>query len=336
MMRTRAALVVFGLCWGFLSTAAAEDRIAELMKDPGHRLKSYNVNFNSPLSSRIKYCPDFVIAFLKKYDNRTNYRPFFPEAKQLKELQSVIEKLPGSYKKILKEKLVGIYFIDNFLGSGLTDWVFDDNRNGYIYIAFNSSVVNKDISSFLTAKENTCFIPDDSETSVEIDCGSELPGFTCILLHETSHVVDHFLKITPYVDPVLINEAPAGKKQAKKTESTEFTRGIWSDYDKPEIAARFTGRDKITFYGLSNGPKIKMGSALEVYGELLKSPFASLYGSLSWAEDFAEMASFYCITGRFKQPYRIIVKDKNGEHTFEPLASETVQKRLELIKNIID
>ncbi|MFA6434901.1 MAG: hypothetical protein WCW52_09420 [Elusimicrobiales bacterium] len=88
---------------------------------------------------------------------------------------------------------------------------------------------------------------------------------------------------------------------------------VWDDYSKPAAAGDFPLRDKLTFYGLSDGPLLNPEQAPELYVEFSRSPFVSLYGSRNWAEDFAELVTFWMITRQLRQPYMITVTVPGGE-----------------------
>lgn len=50
--------------------------------------------------------------------------------------------------------------------------------------------------------------------------------------------------------------------------------------------------------------------ATQVYKVLAQSPFISLYSTASWHEDLAELLTVYHLTNVYKQPFRVIIKQK--------------------------
>jgi hypothetical protein len=292
--------------------------------EPTHLFESYRFNENSSLISRVTKPPVFVLNYLKKLDNNPDYEPFLPNGNEIKIIEDALNVLPPLNKRILNKRLIGIYFIRNFLGNGLTDWVVDSQNTVYTILVFNSGALTKSLSELLTVKEKTCFQADDQDYNIYFDCGKKYNGFNYILLHESTHAVDYIKNITPYAD-----------EQYKKymhieMSETEFTKTIWKGYDAPRGEYAFSKR--VFFYG-SSKPKLRMSKAAEVYTELSHSPFVSLYGSLSWAEDLAELVTFYHITHVLCQPYVINIT-RRGEKILSvyPMESPEVRKRLPLLQ----
>ena len=74
---------------------------------------------------------------------------------------------------------------------------------------------------------------------------------------------------------------------------------------------------------------LSLSKAAAIYAGLTTTPFVSLYGSLNWAEDFAEYATWSHFTTELQQPYRIVLSRKGAPDTVvEPTGTEQVQKRV--------
>ena len=165
---------------------------------------------------------------------------------------------------------------------------------------------------------------DDAFTEIRVDCGKTIPGFYYILLHESAHAVDYVLNITPFVD-----EEYKKHLNIKKTK-TEFTKNCWAGYNIPK--GRFMFAKRVSFYGMDK-QKLKASEAVAVYKDLARSPFASLYGSMSWAEDLAELVTFYHIAHTLKQPYAIhVVHKKKKIFSVYPMEAAAVIERLPLLE----
>lgn len=296
----------------------------DLRREPVHSFASYRFRPDSPLAARTAEPPAVLLDYLKKLDKCPEYEPYLPGKKELETVSQALSKLPPLHREVMRSRLIGIYFIKNFRGSGLTDWVVDPENNVYAIMVFNASIFSKSISALLTEREQTCFIPDDPSYEVSIDCGTRDGAVTYILLHESTHLVDYVKNITPYTDPQV-------KKYLRiRTTDTDITRDVWDGYDTPRATFMFTHR--VFFYGFST-PRLKISEAERVYSELSGSPFISLYGSQSWAEDLAELATFYHLSRILKQPYTIRVS-KSGKNlmTLYPLNAPEVKKRLPMIQ----
>ena len=300
-----------------------------LLSIPAKNLKSYTFNPITSLAERVQPTPDFLLNYLMKIDKRKDYTSYTLSKAEYALIKDYLLKLPPLNRKILKERLIGIYFVNNLIGSGWMEYVLSDNDDMYAIIIINPRTLKNSLSTWLTYRENTCFINRSSEIRVEIDCGKEFSGLMFILLHETSHIVDFILHYTPYVSP----EMP--KLNGFKVKYSGFVQGIWEGYRKPLKKYEFANRKNLTFYGLNDGPKIDVTDAVMLYRQLANTPFVSLYGSQSWAEDFAELITFYHLTERLHQPFTINYYE-NGEKTFDysPMKSAKIQNRINKIISI--
>jgi hypothetical protein len=285
-------------------------------------LESYHFDPSAPLIDRVKEAPDFLLMYLQDIiDTSQNSTPYIPSEEEAAVIQSNLSILPPSYLENLQKRLVGIYFINNWIGSGITDYVLDSDNEVFTFIIVNPETMRNDISEWITYKESSCFLPngqEDSSITITVDCGNEYSGLAYVLLHETSHIMDFVHHYTPYVMAEL----------GQSVSETDFVRGTWMDYYNPVQDADFILREDITFYGKDNGPLIHASQASELYQALGKTPFVSLYGSQNWVEDFAEYYTWYYFTAQLHQPYRIIIsRDGMTEMIYEPMESDLVQER---------
>jgi len=279
-----------------------------------NRLESYRFDPASPLESRIKVTPPLVLEFLRAFDNRQDYSLYAPAAADRRLIMKYLRLLPPVYEKTFRERCVGIYFVPGLVGNGLTDWVAGPEGKIYFQMTLNPDSLKKTISETLSGREASCFIPGEGWT-VRVDAGSEYRGLLYALLHEGAHGLDYALGISPYAD----NSMPA-RYRPGKTGLGGFFMESWSDYSKPLEGANFPGRDKVAFYGLNGGPKLRAGEAAALYRGLLKSGFVSLYGSQSWGEDLAELATFSVLAKKLGQPVAIILRTPERSYRLEPLS----------------
>jgi len=289
--------------------------------DPVHFIKNHTFDHSLPLVERTGSIPSIILNHMKNFDSRPDYSGYNPDQNDLIIIGNSINLLPGNIRKILNSHLVGIYFINDFLGSGLTDWITDEKGNFYCYMVINPVSLKADLSDYITQKEATCFKNDSETIKISIDCGREHKDFLYILLHESVHVVDYVTYITPYVEDAVLpfrGEIP---------DSTPFTEKIWEGYDRP--VQDFAMRKQITFYGLNKGPKISITDAVKLYKDLSETPFVSLYSTMNWAEDSAEFLTFYHLSAVMGKPYKINVFNKNTHlYSCEPMSNPLVKKRI--------
>lgn len=303
-------------------------------ENPVYHLENYPFfDPGNPLAERVVPAPDFILSYLKEIDNRDDYKVYPLSDEEIALCAEYLDKLPEQHKKILKKRLVGIYFIENFLGSGMADFVLDSERILYCNLFLNPETIQNDISTWMSFRENSCFIKEEpgknSQITIIQDCGKDYTGLMYILLHETTHVVDYVCSITPYIEEaikVIFN---------KKHVHTKFTQNVWDTADKPVKEYDFDLRPEITFYGMGGGPKISKKDAEALYTGCEKTPFASLYGSLNWADDLAEFYTWYYYTTVLNQSYEIrIYKGDTLMHTFKPMEGEKVRQRIPVVEEI--
>ena len=293
-----------------------------------NKFENYHFKTETPLVSRIAAPPDFVLTYLKKLDNKTDYTPYLPTNDEIRIAGKSLQNLPYLNNSILKNRLIGIYFIDNFMGNGLCDWVLDRQGTVYFFIVINSRVFKKNITELLTEKERTCYKNDTPDIEIKIDCGKQFNGFQYIILHESTHAVDYVLNVTPYVDENF--------RKAKRisADETEFTKGIWTK--SGDINGEYKFNHKVSFYGLSP-QKLNVSDSQNIYMDLSRSPFITLYSTLAWPEDLAEMVTFYHLTHKLNQPFHILVYNKGKKIiSLDPLEFTEVRKRLPFLRRFYE
>lgn len=294
-------------------------------KLPVKQFKNYTLRPDLPLHERIAPAPKVVMDFWMAVDGRKDYTTYMPSSEEIADFKSGFEMLPPLHKKVLKERLLGIYCINNFMGSGGASWVIDEKKNLYFYLTINPKILAmKDLTEVLTWRERSCFI-NDTDVEISVNCGRGTNQLSHILLHEGTHILDYVYRITPYVEKEII------KIYDDRKIETDFIKGIWKSIHEP--VKEYLFRKDVTFYGFDNGPRIKASDAHEVYRGLSESPFTSLYGSKSWAEDLADYVTFYHITQKLKISYVITVKVKGKEvMSYKPMDNQELKKRFGLMK----
>jgi hypothetical protein len=284
-------------------------------------LSHFSFDTSEPLLARVKAMPPSVLEDTRRLDENPGYTPYTPTDKEMVIIRDSIDLLPPLTKRVLQQRMVGIYFIRDFLGSGLTNW-FSEKGEVYTYMIFNPDVFRQDISGLVTAKDRTVF-RSGGRGSVAISCGGKYNGFLYILIHESTHAVDYVRVITPYVEE--------GVPSFSNPPDSPFTAGVWRGYR--ETALEYPYQSRVTFYGMKGGPHYSLEEAEDVYRGLSRSPFVSLYSGLNWAEDLAEFITFYHLTEKLKQPYRIEVRGPSGGlFEFEPMENHLVRKRFSHIQ----
>ena len=314
----------------------ARERVAAT---PAMNLKNYRFDPASPLADRIGPAPKLVLDHLEKIDGRDDYAAYEPTDADRQLTLQYLDLLPAWFDAMLKERLVGIYFVENLVGAAFTEFVLDKADKVHAFIAINPATLRTGLSEWMTAREASCFsgaatgsggsAGAGTTPSVFVDCGTKYQALLYTLVHECGHVADYAYHFTPYVEPT-IEELGLG------VTTTDFVTNVWADYATPEARADFAGRTDLTFYSLGGGPKIPVTDAGGLYERLANSPFPSLYASQNWAEDFAECFTWYFFTDRLGERYQVGLRGGGTvEVAYEPIYWSRVVHRFPQLDPVV-
>ena len=324
MINLRSYLILCVFCLPLIfSCFSGVSNQGSIKNTPAKQFENYIFDSETELLDRLNNSGDLVLDYLKKMDGDETYTFYELSDSEQSLLNKYLELLPENFKEILNSRLIGIYFVNDFLGSGLADYVVSEQGELYYLLVFNQSILNKSLSELVSYKENTCFRIDNSELSMDISLSDEYAGLLYILLHEVTHIYDYANRITPYTEPHL--KELIGEKE----DSSPFTDKFWSDYYKMNDSLKISYKDKIHFYGENDESKISNNEMINLYRELETTPFASVYSYLSWAEDFAEYVTYYHLTQNLNMKYAIRILE--GDHLlfeYEPFSNQIVLDRV--------
>ena len=293
---------------------------------PFQRMENYNGNISFSVEERILATPEMIINSLNEMDNVITYASYELNDGEKQLFMNYYDFLPLKYKNVIIEKVVGIYFINNFLGGGMTLSVFDNSGNMYMVLFFNPKILYTSISEWINFRDNSVFIDNDNKISLITECGSNYYALIHTLVHETSHVYDFYNNVTPFTEEYLKND------QTKFP--TDFIKDIWNNIDEPIEEYNYESRKNISFYGL--GEKIDKKNAARIFTLLKNTPFNSLYGSKTWAEDFAESFTWYYLSEYYNTNYiTIIMEDEKPIIIYDPNDNELVKRRYEIFEEIV-
>ncbi|OQP53339.1 hypothetical protein A4D02_22785 [Niastella koreensis] len=238
-----------------------------------------------------------------------------------KKIDSAFSLLPPLHKRVLKERLKSISFLDNMPNTALTSSFNYEEKYNLYHITFRAGILKETVSQWLTWKENTGFDTAHSPLRIHVE-GGQMNALVYVLLHETTHVVDGSLGIASKREGKLLDPSSA----------PDFAAGIWEQKGLnvllPQL--RDTLLQQIIY---RTGKRLPIDSAIAVYQALQKKPFVSLYGSCARSEDLAEYVTVYHMTHMLKQPFKIVVtKDNKKIFEYAPMQSVIVQERLGQMK----
>lgn len=283
--------------------------------------KKYDLDPSRPLLKRIARTPDKVIKMFRDAGMSPTEHQLTREEVAI--VDSAIAALPPLHQRVLKQHLKSISFLDNMPNTALTSTITEDEGVNLYHITFRAGILHQNITERVNEKEATCFSGGDSTISVSIQAGL-LKALTYVLLHEGTHVVDGSMH--------LISE---GGKPHMNDFTRKFSKGIWSNIN----TLQWPVKDSIVFKSRfrPGGRRYTYTEASQVYAELVKTPFVSLYSTASWHEDLAELLTVYHLTQVYKQPFRITIQQSGKVvQEFEPMRSPFVKKRLKLLRRFYE
>ncbi|MEZ0484617.1 hypothetical protein [Fibrella aquatica] len=224
--------------------------------------------------------------------------------------------LPPVHQQILKEHLYSISFMDGMPNTALTSPIDSSGLPKRFTITFRAGLLDETISEWATAKENTCFSQvDKAQYTVRVE-GGNMDAIIYVLMHEATHIVDAVKEITPH--PAEANSV---------VDPTRFTKDIWHLMNVPADTYLDSLLEQTRF---RSGKTVPINLAPDVYENLSKTPFPSLYAMAAWFEDLAELATIYHLTTRLNQPFHVVVmKDNTEVARFEPMKNLLIKQRLD-------
>jgi hypothetical protein len=273
-----------------------------------------NSSLQKDPSQRIQIAPESVFKSFREAGMKPVNHTLTPVEKE--KVNKAFTLLPPLHQRILKQHLQSISFMDNMPNTALTSPVDTSGATKMFNITFRAGLLDENISQWATWKENTCFIQEaDSSYKVRVEAG-KMDGIIYVLLHEATHIIDVVTNITPHQ-----TEANAAVKP------TAFTKDIWRLMNVPAERYIDSLLEQTRF---RSGKPVPISLAPDVYRQLSKTPFTSLYAMAAWSEDIAELATIYHMTTKMNQPFYIVVTKNNVELArFEPMKNVLVRQRLD-------
>jgi hypothetical protein len=282
--------------------------------------RRHGLDPGAPLESRVRSAPESVLRLFRDAGRAAPKAHPLTEAERTR-VKFALQSLPPLHRRILRERLRGVSFLEGMPNTALTSTVNPGDAFRLFDITVNASILPQGVSDWLTQKERTCFDARGSPLRVSVDAGTRYDALSYVLLHEATHIVDFTERITPPVS------AEGRRWAADARPVTPFTEGIWSDLSLPSPPFRDPLLARVRFY--SAGGALPIDKAPQVYAALRRTPFVSLYGGRNAMDDLAEYVSVYHLAEVLKQPYRIVIRRGRDEvFAYEPMKSGLVRRRI--------
>jgi hypothetical protein len=292
-------------------------------------LSSYDSKLGRPFAEKIMPAPDILLRYLRAIDETDTYKNHTLEKNELDMVLSYFKLIHPAIRKVVEEKAAGIFFVENFAGGGMTDYVRDDNGNIYNIIIFNPKTLKVTLTEWIQYRDGSPFKEDASGITVQSEASAAYKGFLHTLVHETVHLYDYQNHLTPYIENSLKKEGKGSLIDGRMV--SDFTKMIWSDINTPLEKYDFENRIKVKPYGF--GPPLDYNAAEGLYKSLSDNVFASLYATSNWAEDAAELITWNYLYDTLKIKYTVkVFKGKELRVQFSPTENKNVRERYKKIK----
>ena len=270
-----------------------------------------------PLNKRVLVAPVKLIDYLN-LDNKLQGFPNQPRAAKparqlLQDLTDAIEEIPAAVKTLVDARLMGIFLVEDLGGTGYTDYVYDQQHvPAGAFIVLDAGVLTRVANTWATWKENTPFIDDPAiELRATIENETEdnrKQALQYILLHEMGHVVSVGGNFHPRWDAWdCVNDPPDRYPFFQLSWQLKDSQGceVVSKFDHEGFSYR---ADLVYYFGA----KLPAAVSPEVYAQLERTNFPSLYAATFPGDDFAESFVTYVHTVLMGKPFGISI-DKSGE-----------------------
>ena len=282
-----------------------------LASHPVRRMAFWQHDSDRALEQRVGPAPQALLEYL----NLDNIRGGFPErprgvqldAAFLDDVHAAFSELPQSIQTLFRQRLVGIYFVDDLGSTGYTDVVFDQNDKPVAgFIVLDRKLLQMSTANaWATRKENTPF---KWHSAYQLQAQLEQPAndnrknaIQYILLHELGHV----LSIGRVVHPPWTTMGTS----AGEPKDYPFFNLSWLNPSKPGVyVSLFDGyfplRKHVAYYF---GARFNADQMQDTYTQLETTNFPSLYAATGPADDFAEAFVSYVHVVVLKRPWHITI-----------------------------
>jgi hypothetical protein len=284
-----------------------------LQSHPAKTMAFWGDAFKRPLEQRIAPAPEGLVELLS-LDVMANGFPNHPRTSTLEEgfradVRSALAEIPDAVKRRLADKLAGIYFADDFGGTGFSDSIRTAQGERVAgFVVLDPAVLRQRAANdWATWKENTPFKPDsrfELRATIETPANDDRKhAIQYILLHELGHVLSLGGSFHPdwNLPPAKV---PVG-------ESYPFFELSWFvDRERSRYASHFDivfpERMDIVYYF---GARLPGSSMASIYESLEQTNFPTLYAATHPGDDFAESFASYVHTVLMKKPFEIRISE---------------------------
>ena len=292
----------------------------------------------APLRSRVYAAPPDLIEYVE-LDNELNDFPAGvkpTENKQTIELvKQALAGIPAPIMSLFKDRLAGVFIVDNLGSSGYTDQLIQTNGKPYGgFILLDSAVFDKPANAWASWKESTAFSSvADTEIKVTLEDpadDSQVNAIQFILLHELAHV----LAVGSDIHPDWWLSAIEVRLSDYEFASLSWVLDESGQSFESRFEAAFPLRPSLVYY---REPGLSADQMEEVLHSLQKTNFVSPYAATSPAEDFAESFAIYVHSELMRKPYRIeVLNSGQSLNSMESCFADRCRDKLHLLEALLN
>jgi hypothetical protein len=265
-----------------------------------------------PLGERIAPAPAELIEKIG-IENRLYDFPERPVAAKpapefMSALKHIEDILPEKVRRLARERIIGLFLVKDLGGSGYTEAIRDETgREKFAVIVLDRELLLKrPANEWATWKERSFFQPlpgkkTDLHLRIEEDQNDSVENaIVYILLHEIGHALGMAGGVHPSWngDAILSQDHPF----------PELSWRMRGDKIESLFEEAFPERRLLKVYAFNNA-SLTQDQARDVYRNLSRTGFATLYAAVSPWEDFAESFVNYLHVVREKRPYELLIRE---------------------------
>ena len=281
-----------------------------LQSHAARKLPTWHGTLARPLVERVEVAPPAIVEYLR-WDNALNGYPEVPRTAQVSaafvaEVKAALGDLPLAVNLLVADKLAGIFLVEDLGGTGYTEIVVDEAGQAVAgFIVLDAGVLQgQRANEWATWKERSPFKPDpdwELDARIETDAqDSRRNAIQYILLHELGHVLAIGNDLHPPWD--------RPPQEAGAPQDFRFSRLAWrldgnryvSTFDEA-----FPLRADVVYYF---GAKLPASAMPDVYAQLRKTNFPSLYAATRPGDDFAESFASFVHVVLMQRPWEIVIR----------------------------
>lgn len=269
---------------------------------------------SKPLQERLAPAPAELITRISMENELYGFseRPAAaqPSAEFFAALNIIESRLPEPVRRLVKERLIGIFIVDNLGSSGYTEAVRDEQgKETYAIIVLDKRVLLKRTANeWATWKENSVFrLQANGRTTLRLNIETEgndsiVNAIRFILLHELGHT----LGLASQAHPTWDDSKPASPVDMP------FPKLSWRMNKDGTIVSRFDDlfpeRKAVRYYAFEKAT-LSNDQIVSAYKNLKEhTNFPSLQASVTQWEDFAESFATYFHVVLEKRLWQVIIK----------------------------